>query len=257
MAGNKTIGTDIDSLWQRWEIDRSDEAREQLILAFSPLVKFVAARVGASLPRSVDHGDLMSYGTFGLIDAVERFERSRGFKFETFAIPRIKGAILDELRAMDWVPRSVRTKARAIERAMSELESSLGRTPTDDEVAGALDISVETLHNRLGEVSAGGVTALDELRPSGEGDSVTLRDLLADRGAGPGDQLEDKETRRMLGHFVNSLGEREKAVLTLYYFEGLTMADIGDVFGVSESRVCQIHAKAVLQLRGKFTAAAR
>lgn len=246
---------ELQALWQAFEDDNSSAAREELIVRFSPLAKYVAGRVGASLPRSVEQSDLVSYGMFGLIDAVERFDRSRGFKFETFALPRIKGAILDELRSMDWVPRSVRTKARTIERAIATLESDLGRSPSDHELAEKLDISLNALHNRLSEISAGGISALDEVRASSEGETTTLRDLLADTGNGPGHHLEERETRRMLGEFINSLGQREREVLTLYYFEGLTMAEIGDVFGVTESRVCQIHTKSVLQLRSKFAQA--
>lgn len=251
------MANDADPLWDAWDRSNSDEARERLIVNYSPLVKYVAARVGASLPRSVEQADLVSYGMFGLIDAVERFDRSRGFKFETFAIPRIKGAILDELRSMDWVPRSVRTKARNIERAIASLEGDLGRTPSDDELADKLEMSVDTLHDYLNDISAGGIAALDEVRSGSDGETTTLRDLLADTGAAPGQRLEERETRRQLGEFLNSLGEREKAVLTLYYFEGLTMADIGQVFGVTESRVCQIHTKAVLLLRSKFAQADR
>lgn len=251
---------ELKLLWQHYKTDNgaADPAvRERLILAYNPLVKFVAGRVGAGLPRSVEQGDLIGYGNFGLIDAIERFEPERGFKFETFAIPRIQGAILDELRALDWVPRSVRSKAKAIERAMTDLEALHGRSASDEEIASQLDISVDALHSQLSDVAFGGIAALDEVRSGGAGNTSTLRDLLADQGAQPGDRLEEVETRSMLGRFIGELGDREKAVLTLYYFEGLTMADIGDVFGVTESRVCQIHAKAVLGLRTKFAAAHR
>lgn len=246
---------ELDQLWDTFEKTQSPEAREQLIVRFAPLAKFVAARVGSSLPRSVEQADLVSYGMFGLIDAVERFDRSRGFKFETFAIPRIKGAILDELRSMDWVPRSVRTKARTIERAIATLEADLGRSPTDEELAEKMDVGIGVLHDRLNEIAAGGIAALDEVRSGSDGEATTLRDLLADTGAGPSSRIEAIETRRQLGEFINSLGERERDVLTLYYFEGLTMAEIGDVFGVTESRVCQIHTKSILLLRGKFAQA--
>jgi len=246
---------ELDQLWESFEKTQSPEAREQLIVRFAPLAKFVAARVGSGLPRSVEQADLVSYGMFGLIDAVERFDRSRGFKFETFAIPRIKGAILDELRSMDWVPRSVRTKARTIERAIGTLEADLGRSPTDEELAEKMGVTLDSLHDRLNDIAAGGITALDEVRSGSDGESTTLRDLLADNGAAPGSRIEAIETRRQLGEFINSLGERERDVLTLYYFEGLTMAEIGDVFGVTESRVCQIHTKAILLLRGKFAQA--
>lgn len=248
---------DLAALWRDFQENNSAAAREQLILRFSPIVKFVAARVGAGLPRSVDQADLVSYGMFGLIDAIERFETERGFKFETFAIPRIKGAILDELRAMDWVPRSVRSKARDIERAIAIFEGEHGRSPSDEELADQLDITVDKLNRRLTEIANGGIVALDEMRSGLDGDATTLRDMLADGGPSPAQGLEDLETRRMLAEFITSLGDREKTVLTLYYFEGLTMSEIGQVLGVTESRVCQIHAKAILQLRSKFKAATR
>lgn len=246
-----------DVLWGEYQAKRTTEARDELIIAYSPLVRFVASRVGANLPSSVEVGDLISFGMFGLLDAIERFEPDRGFKFETFAIPRVKGAILDELRAMDWVPRSVRAKARAIERAIVTFEVDNGRSPTEDELADVMGQEVTSLQRSLSEVSAGGLAALDEVRATGEGELGTLRDLLADTGSGPDVGIEERETRQLLRGFVNALPDREKAVLTLYYFERLTMADIGDVLGVTESRVCQIHAKAVLALRSKFNASWR
>lgn len=247
----------IDKAWEEYLATQSPDAREKLIVNYSPLVRFVASRVGANLPSSVEQADLVSYGMFGLMDAIERFEIDRGFKFETFAIPRIKGAILDEMRSMDWVPRSVRSKARGIERAIVAFESHRGRSPTEDELADQLDQNVSTLQKTLSDISAGGLAALDEVRSTGEGETGTLRDLLADSAAGPGKKLEERETRQLLRDFLNSLPDREKQVLTLYYFERLTMADIGEVLGVTESRVCQIHAKAVISLRSKFNASWR
>ena len=248
---------DVEKLWIDYQSTSSADSRDALIVNYSPLVKYVANRVGAGLPSSVDHADLVSYGMFGLIDAIERFDLERGYKFETFSLPRIKGAILDELRSMDWVPRSVRTKARDIERAITQLESELGRSPSDEEVAEKLEVSVDLLHKRLTDISSGGITALDEVRSTSEGETATLRDLLADSAGGPGSRMEEQETRAQLLSFVNALSDREKAVLTLYYFENLTMAQIGEILGVTESRVCQIHTKAVLQLRSKFNAADR
>lgn len=251
------MGTSIQQVWEDYVVTRSPESREQLIVNYSPLVRFVASRVGANLPSSVEQGDLVSYGMFGLMDAIERFELDRGFKFETFAIPRIKGAILDEMRSLDWVPRSVRTKARGIERAIVAFEADHGRAPSEDELADALDQNVQTLQRALTDIAAGGMAALDEVRSSAEGETGTLRDLLADTAAGPGTGMEERETRQLLRDFLNSLPDREKQVLTLYYFERLTMADIGEVLGVTESRVCQIHAKAVLSMRSKFNASWR
>ncbi len=217
-------------------------------------MKYVASRVATGLPSSVDQADLVSYGMFGLIDALEKFEPERGNKFETYAIPRIKGAIIDELRAMDWVPRSVRFKAREIEKAYSDLESILKRAPAEKEIAERLGVSLRELHEVINQISFVQVLQLDEILSVGSdrGEQVSLLDTLADRGVDPATGLESQETRGLLAAAINSLSEREKIVVTLYYFEGLTLAEIGEILGVTESRVCQIHTKAVGQLRLQF-----
>jgi RNA polymerase sigma factor for flagellar operon FliA len=242
---------ELAALWDEFKATASAEARERLILHFAPLVKYVASRVATGLPASVEQADLVSYGMFGLIDALEKFEPARGNKFETYAIPRIKGAIIDELRAMDWVPRSVRFKAREIEKAVSDLESMLKRAPSEREVAERLGVSVSELHDVINQISFVSVLALDELLSVGNdrGEQVSLLDTLADKGTDPTLGVEGQETRALLAGAINSLSEREKIVVTLYYFEGLTLAEIGDILGVTESRVCQIHTKAVNQLR--------
>jgi RNA polymerase sigma factor for flagellar operon FliA len=246
--------SELVGLWREFKRSGSAQARERLILHYAPLVKYVASRVATGLPASVDQADLVSYGMFGLIDALEKFEPARGNKFETYAIPRIKGAIIDELRAMDWVPRSVRFKAREIEKAYADLESMLKRAPTEREVAERLGVSIAELHDVVNQISFVSVLALDELLSVGgdRGDQVSLLDTLADKGTDPTTGLEGQETRGLLAAAINSLSEREKIVVTLYYFEGLTLAEIGDILGVTESRVCQIHTKAVNQLRLQF-----
>jgi RNA polymerase sigma factor for flagellar operon FliA len=248
----------VTELWSSYKRAGTRELRDQLILFYAPLVKFVAGRVAAGLPNSVDPSDLVSYGIFGLVDAIEKFDPERGFKFETYAISRIKGSIMDELRALDWAPRSVRSKARAVERAYQKLESRLHRTPTDAELAAELQMSVEQLQGALGQISLVGMAALDETVGSSErGDVVTVGDLVPDRTDQPGAAIELEEGRRMLAATINDLPEREKVVLTLYYYESLTLAEIGEVLGVTESRVCQIHTKAVLHLRSRLAAAER
>jgi len=242
---------ELTALWQEFKRSHAAEARERLILHYAPLVKYVASRVATGLPASVEQADLVSYGMFGLIDALEKFEPARGNKFETYAIPRIKGAIIDELRAMDWVPRSVRFKAREIERTYSDLESMLKRAPTEKEVAARLGFTLTELHEVINQISFVSVLALDELLSVGSdrGEQVSLLDTLADKGSDVSMGLEGQETRGLLAAAINSLSEREKIVVTLYYFEGLTLAEIGEILGVTESRVCQIHTKAVNQLR--------
>ena len=246
------VTDEVALLWERFKATASDEARDRLIINYSPLVKFVAGRVGVGLPRNVDQADLVSYGIFGLIDAIDKFEPERGFKFETYAINRIKGAILDELRALDWVPRSVRSRAREIERSMAELEHRLQRTPSDEELASHMSVTLEDLQDNLAEISSLGVVALDEMLGPGSGSS--LGDMVADpSGLSPEAAFQKEETRRILADAINRLPDRERLVLTLYYFEGLTLAEIGDVLGVTESRVCQIHAKSVISLRNRMT----
>jgi RNA polymerase sigma factor for flagellar operon FliA len=244
----------LDRLWRQFKDGRSDSAREQLILHYSPLVKYVASRVATGLPANVEQADLVSYGIFGLIDALEKFDLSREIKFETYAIPRIKGAIIDELRALDWVPRSVRFKAREVEKAYAELESTLKRAPTEAEMAEHLGVSRSELHDILTQISFVTVAALEEVVSGGErGESLSLLDTLPDIGSGdPTLGLEGHETRALLAAAIDSLTEREKIVVTLYYFEGLTLAEIGEVLGVTESRVCQIHTKAVGLLRNNL-----
>jgi RNA polymerase sigma factor FliA len=249
----------IDRLWVDYK-DSGDQAiRDQLILHYSPLVKYVAGRVAVGLPQNVEQSDLVSYGIFGLIDAIDKFDLSRGYKFETYAIARIKGAILDELRSIDWVPRSVRAKARSLEKAYAKLESQLHRTPTDEELATELDISDDQLQTTLSQISFVGLVALDEMLSVGgdRGESLTLGDTIADSGESPVQAYEVEEMRHILADAIGNMPDREKTVLTLYYYEGLTLAEIGQVLGVTESRVCQIHTKAVLQLRSRVLAQER
>jgi RNA polymerase sigma factor FliA len=245
----------IAELWREFKAGGSPQLRERLILHYSPLVKYVAGRVGVGLPPNIEQADLVSYGIFGLIDAINKFDIERAIKFETYAISRIKGAIIDELRAIDWIPRSVRYKAREVEKAYAALEARLHRTPNETEVAAELGIALEDLHQIFSQVSFVNVIALDELLNVGgeRGDKLSLVDTLEDTKAeDPVAAFETEETKYLLARAINTLPEREKIVVTLYYYEGLTLAEIGQVLGVTESRICQMHTKAVLQLRGKL-----
>ena len=251
------IESAIAQLWRDYKGSGDEKLRERLILHYSPLVKYVAGRVGVGLPPNIEQADLVSYGIFGLIDAIEKFDLERVIKFETYAIARIKGAIIDELRAIDWIPRSVRYKAREVEKAYAALEAKLRRTPTEVEVATELGIELEALHAIFSQVSFVNVVALDELLSAGggeKGDKLSLVDTLEDTKAeDPVQAFESEETKYLLAKAINTLPEREKIVVTLYYYEGLTLAEIGQVLGVTESRICQMHTKAVLQLRGKLS----
>ena len=250
--------TALAELWKEFKTTGSSESRDKLIVHYSPLVKYVAGRVSTGLPANIEQADLVSYGIFGLIDAIQKFELGRGIKFETYAINRIKGAIIDELRAIDWVPRSVRFKAREVEKTLSKLEGELHRTPTDQEVAGAMGISVADLRAVYTQLSFVSLVALDELMSVGgeKGDKLSLIDTLEDTTVeDPERSFEAEEMKSILAGAINKLSEREKLVVTLYYYENLTLAEIGQVLGVTESRICQMHTKAVLQLRSRLNEA--
>jgi RNA polymerase sigma factor for flagellar operon FliA len=246
---------ELRELWSRYKKKGDEKARERLVLAYSPLVKFVAGRMSSGLPAHIEEADLISYGLLGLIGAIERFEPEREIKFETFAVARIKGSIIDELRSLDWVPRSVRAKAREIEAAHSKLERELGRTPTDEEVAGALDMSMDDFQESLVQISNSSLVALDELWAVSDasGDQVSLLDTMKDPSAvDPARELGVSELKDRLAHAISRLPEREKLVVALYYYENLTLREIGEVLGVTESRVSQLHTKAVLRLKARL-----
>jgi RNA polymerase sigma factor for flagellar operon FliA len=247
--------TELRELWQRYKKDGNEKARERLVLAYSPLVKFVAGRMSSGLPAHIEEADLISYGLLGLIGAIERFEPEREIKFETFAVARIKGSIIDELRSLDWVPRSVRAKAREIEAAHVKLERTLGRTPSDDEVATELGVSMDDFQESLLQISNSSVVALDELWAVSDasGDQVSLLDTMKDPSAvDPAKELGVSELKDRLAHAISRLPEREKLVVALYYYENLTLREIGEVLGVTESRVSQLHTKAVLRLKARL-----
>jgi RNA polymerase sigma factor for flagellar operon FliA len=246
-----SMAPEVERWWQRWFASRDQGARDRLIEHYSPLVKFVAGRIGAGLPSSVDPGDLVSAGVFGLIDAVERFDPERGVKFETFAVPRIRGAVFDGLRSLDWVPRSVRSRAREVESAFSELEGKLGRAPTDEEISSHLKISGAEFQKWLSSIATTTVGPLDRALAAG----AEPRSLIGDTPESPGSVVEESDLRRIVRQEVLRLPEREKLVMSFYYDEGLTLAEIGSVLGVTESRVSQIHTKAVLHLRARLAAA--
>jgi RNA polymerase sigma factor for flagellar operon FliA len=250
------VAEDLNELWRTYRRTSDQALRDRLILNYAPIVKYVAGRLGSGLPAHVDDGDLVSYGLLGLISAIERYDPDRDVKFETYAIARIRGSILDELRALDWVPRSVRSRARQIERAMSELEAKLGRAPTDDEIAAKVGIEVSELEQSLTDISRSSIAALDELWTiSGSGgDQVSLIDTIEDEhGPEPQSAFAQTELREIVADAITSLPEREKLVITLYYYEDLTLREIGEVLGVTESRVSQLHTKAVLRLKARLS----
>src|SRR4249919_2021097 len=250
---------ELRDLWRRYKGSGDVHARERLVVAYSPLVKYVAGRMASGLPAHVEEADLISYGLVGLINAIERFELEREIKFETYAITRIKGSIIDELRSLDWVPRSVRARAREIERAIAELEKKLHRAPTDEEIAEKLGLTEDELGSSLTEISRSSIAALDELwTVSSGGDQIALIDTIEDtQGPEPQSALAQVEQKEALGEAIARLPEREKLVVTLYYYEELTLREIGEVLGVTESRVSQLHTKAILRLKAHLSGAAR
>jgi RNA polymerase sigma factor FliA len=253
------VDVEVARLWHAYKRGGQRSARDELILHYAPLVHVVAGRLASGAPRHVDRSDLVSYGVFGLIDAIDKFDPSRGHRFETYAIARIKGHIVDELRSYDWVPRSVRAKARAIDVAHRSLEAQLHRAPTDHELAEALGLTEHELQRALSQVSLVNIVTFDATLGAavdGEG-GLTVGDLLEAPDEGPGHRVERDELRRALAAAIESLPPRERDVVALYYHDGLTLAEIGAVLGVTESRACQIHGKAVAQLRRRLIAGER
>ncbi|MCZ7661885.1 MAG: RNA polymerase sigma factor WhiG [Thermoleophilia bacterium] len=245
----------VEALWKRYKELADPKARDELILAYSPLVKYVAGRMGTGLPAHIEESDLISYGLLGLIGALERFDPSRNIKFETYAISRIKGSIIDELRALDWVPRSVRSWARQVERSVTKLENELRRAPVDDEIAAELEVTLEEFQDILMQISSASIVALDEFwtLSGSSGDKVSLIDTIEDSSApDPSRAFDIRAVKELLADAIKRLPEREKIVIGLYYYEGLTLKEIGEVLGVTESRVSQMHTKAILRLKGRM-----
>jgi RNA polymerase sigma factor FliA len=236
--------------WEAYTQSRSPEIREKLLVQYLPLVRRVAGRMLGSLPRSVRLDDLVSAGVMGLLSSLDNFDPALGIKFETFAMNRIRGAMVDSLREIDWVPRSVRQKARQIERTIEELSQKLGRVPEDAEIAARLNVPLDTYLTMLDEINVTVLLSLDDTFPNGHGDGATLADTATDLTAvGTDDRVEETELRDLLVRHLKSLPEQEKLVLALYYYEELTFKEIGEILKLTESRVSQIHSKAILELR--------
>ncbi|WP_216208799.1 FliA/WhiG family RNA polymerase sigma factor [Amycolatopsis aidingensis] len=251
-AGGSEVEAGIQALWQQFARSPQQRIRDRLVLHYAPLVKYVAGRVGTGLPTHVDVGDLIQSGIFGLVDAIEKFDPDRGLRFETYAMQRIRGAILDDLRSQDWVPRAVRSRIREAERALERLGARLHRTPTDAELATELEISVADLRDLYGQLQLTSVVALEDMVTAGK-DAASVVDMLPDDDAvDPVAVLVDQDNRRQLAEAIAQLTERDRIVVSLYYFESLTLAEIGKVLGVTESRVSQLHTRAVLRLRAKL-----
>ena len=239
-------------LWRKYKKYKTQALREEIVKKYLYLVKYVAGRVAISLPPNIEMGDLVSYGILGLFDAIEKFDVEQGNKFETYAVTRVRGSIMDELRKLDWAPRLLRRRAKEVERKCRELEEKFGRTATDVELAQALNVNVDDLNNIYSELNSTSFLSLDEVWQNDDGNKPisrlqTIEDSLISNQLV---YLQKNEARDIIIESLNELPEKEKLVMILYYYENLTLKEIGQVLSVSESRICQIHTKVVLRLRG-------
>ncbi|MDQ7795182.1 MAG: RNA polymerase sigma factor WhiG, partial [Spirochaetia bacterium] len=242
-------------LWELYRRTADIHIRDELVLRYCPLVKYVAGKVSVTLPSMVEYRDLVGYGNFGLLDAIEKFDPKKHVKFKTYAVTRIRGAIYDHLRELDWVPRSVRRKTKQIERAIAKLESHLGRPATDEEIAAEMGIERKELMKIMAKVASSSILSLQEIWPMGaESEGGTIGDTLESlHSVNPDVTLEREEIRRVIVEAIQELPDKEKKVLVLYYYENLTLREIGRILEVTESRVSQLHTKAILRLRAKLS----
>jgi RNA polymerase sigma factor for flagellar operon FliA len=244
-----------DGLWIEYRRNRDPKIREDFIKQYAPLVKYVAGKVAVGMPHNVEFDDLVGYGVFGLLDAIDKFDPGKNVKFKTYAVTRIRGAIFDELRSIDWVPRSVRQKTREIEDAIGSLEAQYGRTATDQEIAKALNMNEDEFHKTMMKISGTSILSLDDVWfSSDENDKVSIGDSIESPSSlNPDVIVEKNEIRRVIVDSISELPDKEKKILVLYYYEDLTLKEIGQVLQVTESRVSQLHTKAILRLRAKLT----
>jgi RNA polymerase sigma factor for flagellar operon FliA len=244
-----------EELWVDYRKTRDPKIRENFIRQYAPLVKYVAGKVAIGMPANVEFDDLVGYGAFGLMDAIDKFDPEKNVKFKTYAVTRIRGAIFDELRSIDWVPRSVRQKTREVEETIGALEAQLGRTATDQEIANSLGISEAEYLKTIMKISGTSILSLNDVWFSGdENDKVSIGDSIeAPSSLNPDVIVEKEEIRRVIVEAIQELPDKEKKILVLYYYEELTLKEIGQVLEVTESRVSQLHTKAILRLRAKLT----
>ncbi len=229
--------------------------KEQIVLEHAPLIRYIVNRIAVRLPSHIDLDDLHNTGVIGLMDAIDKYDPDKNCKFKTYAEFRIKGAILDQLRSLDWVPRSVRQKSRRLERAYGEVEQRLGRSASEEEVADSLGLQIDKFHELLNQVRGISLVNLEEIRGSSpDGDrNGSFADIVEDvHSENPFASLKLQEMKEIIGDTISTLPEKERLVVSLYYYEDLNMKEIGGILGITESRVCQIHTKAVLRLRSKL-----
>jgi len=251
----RLAGKSEDELWGLYRKTRDPKIRDHFVRQYAPLVKYVAGKVAIGMPHNVEFDDLVGYGVFGLFDAIAKFDPEKHVKFKTYAVTRIRGAIFDELRSIDWVPRSVRQKTRELEEAIRTLEAQLGRSATDEEIAAAMGVSVDELQSLILKISGTSMLSLNDVWYSGEeDDKISIGESIESPASmNPEIIVEKDEIKRVIMKAIQELPDKEKKVLVLYYYEDLTLKEIGHVLGVTESRISQLHTKAIMRLRAKLT----
>ena len=241
-------------LWREYRRSKNREVRDFLVEKYSPLVKYVAGKVAIGMPQNVEFDDLVSYGSFGLLDAIEKFDPDRDIKFKTYAMTRIRGAIFDELRSIDWIPRSIRQKAKQVEETIATLENKLGHTVDDEDIAKEMNLSLDELHSLLTKISGTSMISLNDIWYLGDdNDEVSFMETLeSPQNLNPDTLIEKEEIKAVIVEAIKQLPDKEKKVIVLYYYEDLTLKEIGEVLEVTESRISQLHTKAIMRLRGKL-----
>jgi RNA polymerase sigma factor for flagellar operon FliA len=257
--GEPWEGRSEQDLWKLYRKAKDSRIRDYFIKQYAPLVKYVAGKIAIGMPHNVEFDDLVGFGVFGLFDAIEKFDPGKHVKFKTYAVTRIRGAIFDELRSIDWVPRSIRQKTREVEETVRTLEAKLGRSATDEEIAEAMDITVEDFQALILKISSTSILSLNDVWYTGEDDDQIsiVESVESPTSLNPDAIVEREEIKRVIVEAIDELPEKEKKVLVLYYYEDLTLKEIGHVLGVTESRISQLHTKAIMRLRAKLTSVKR
>ena len=251
----KWEGKSEEELWKIYRKSHDTSIRDFFVKQYAPLVKYVAGKVAIGMPHNVEFDDLVGFGVFGLFDAIEKYDPTKHVKFKTYAVTRIRGSIFDELRSIDWVPRSVRQKSREVEDTIRSLESRLGRAASDEEIAKAMSMNVQEFQSLILKISSTSILSLNDVWYSGEDDDQIsiVESVESPTSLNPDTIVEREEIKRVIVEAISELPEKEKKVLILYYYEDLTLKEIGHVLGVTESRISQLHTKAVMRLRSKLT----
>ncbi|MCB1146503.1 MAG: RNA polymerase sigma factor WhiG [Leptospiraceae bacterium] len=246
--------TDEQELWREYARSKNPRIRDYFVVKYAPLVKYVAGKLAVGMPHNVEFDDLVSYGTFGLLDAIEKYDASKEVRFKTYAMTRVRGAVYDELRSVDWIPRSIRQKAKEVERIIIELENKMGRTVEDEEIAAELDMSIDDFHQLISKIAGTSLVSLNDVwHSSDDSDDLSFMETIeAPNATNPDVIVEREETKGVIIEAIKKLPDREKKVVVLYYYEDLTLKEIGEVLEVTESRVSQLHTKAIMRLRGKL-----